>query len=146
MFQFSFDFRTTLPLEIVLLTHIPTCIHRNTRQNRSCFCLDVNRGIFIQHCCCSSHTHTLICPHNYSQSTIFITIPHYHKLYENESNTHIQTHVQKYTHTHALTHKYKYSQRTHSHRFISFISLLLYEYIHSPTHPYLNKPLSCGRL
>lgn len=37
MFQFSFDFRTTLPLEIVLLTHIPTCIHRTHVRTKVAF-------------------------------------------------------------------------------------------------------------
>lgn len=122
----------------------PINIHLSyTYQNKCCFLFRCQPRHFLPTLLQQSH-HALICPHNYSQSTIPRT-PHYQKLYENESNTHIQTQTHVLNYTNALTYKYKYSQLTLTDLSLSYLYYCRNTFTH-PNNPYTNKLVSCGRL
>lgn len=140
---FYFDFRATLPLEMSLLSHTYTFIVHLSEQ--MLFFVQVSTETF------SSNIVVVVtsCSHMPSQlQSIYHSQnppPHYQKLYENESNTHIQTQTHVLNYTNALTYKYKYSQLTLTDLSLSYLYYCRNTFTH-PNNPYTNKLVSCGRL
>lgn len=142
---FYFDFRATLPLEMSLLSHKYTFIVHLSEQ--MLFFVQVSTETF------SSNIVVVVtsCSHMPSQlqsiyhSQIPPLPPHYQKLYENESNTHIQTQTHVLNYTNALTYNYKYSQLTLTDLSLSYLYYCRNTFTH-PNNPYTNKLVSCGRL